>query len=84
MGQVLAKILGGEAGEKLSDLKSTSVGPHSTLTSALDMAQLKSSSLKQTPLQWAFTVWVTGQNSHQGLAVGAFDKQIQTELAPFL
>lgn len=72
---MLAKILGGEVGEKLTHPKSTSVGLQPTLTSALDTAQLKSSSLKPTTLQSTFTVWATGQKSHQGPAAAAFYKQ---------
>lgn len=44
---MLAKVLGWEIAEKLTDLKSTSVELYPTLTSALDTAQPKSSCLKQ-------------------------------------
>lgn len=77
---MLAKILGRQIGEELTDLKSTSVGLYPTLTSALDTAQPKSSRLKQT-LQQTFTVWVTGQKPHQGRCNWRFIQTSKSKLS---
>lgn len=75
---MLAKILGQQIGEKLTNLESTSVGLYPTLTSVLDKAQPKSSCLKQT-LQQIFSLGHRAKNLTKAVAIGALYKQVNLD-----